>query len=98
MVGPRSCSDCLEPLYTIVPKASPSAPPTKKRRCTPLHHLSRWSALAGVAAAASAKAAGHFRPIVIALIIGCPSVSPKKRDCFRHCTRLLTKALLLSLW
>src|SRR5271157_1899724 len=73
----------------MAPKASPSFPPTKKRRWTPLHHLSRGSALAAVVeaasvaalatasrTAASAKAAGRFGPIVLASIIASSSRSP----------------------
>src|SRR5271165_563073 len=76
----------------MVPKASPSFPPTKKRMWTPLHHLSRGSALAAVVEAASiaplaaaiktvatAKEAGRFRPILNASDIASSSRWPRIR-------------------
>src|SRR5271165_2745036 len=92
----------------MVPKASPSAPPTKKRRWTPLHHLSCGSALDAVVEAASVAAlaaamktaarreARRFRPIVIAFIISTSSrLAPDHRG--SHVAPGLAPALVLPL-
>src|SRR5271166_2303952 len=50
----------------MVPKASPSAPPTKKRRCTLLHHLSR-NAAASAALDAPISAAPATTSATVAL-------------------------------